>query len=374
MRVGILMPTIVPWARQVAMRLCELGHVVHVIDFEEKWRPSAAMQRESECQTQDVALFHTMVSGVHRIRSVFQSGFRYFTAFHQLRNICRRCDVDVLLAMYGGGWGTMAYLSGVRPCAIYVVGSDVLRLRGLGRIASAWALNRADAVLVNGWYLASQTRVFAPRAPVIPLLIGVNTDRFTPRSVARCPLKVVCTRKFHPVYNNELLIRGLAELKDAKLDMNVTFTSPGPDLPRARDLAARLLPAAMLHRVTFLDGVSDDGLLENLQAANVFVSFARSDGTSTAMLEAMACGLFLVVSDIPQNREWVVPALHNGVLVPLDRPKAAAEALQKAHCSPDLLDQAAVVNRRLVMDRADSRKTIRGLSAHLESIVRARRK
>ena len=59
--------------------------------------------------------------------------------------------------MYAGGWGTMAYLSGVRPCVIYVVGSDVLRARGMGRIASAWALNRADALLVNGEYLAGRT-------------------------------------------------------------------------------------------------------------------------------------------------------------------------------------------------------------------------
>jgi len=368
------MPVTVPWARQVAMRLCEQGHEVHVIDFYERPEPSLRIQPENDYLAEDIALLHRTVAGVDRIHSAFQSGIRYFTAFSQLRRICRRRRADVLLAMYGGGWGTMAYLSGVRPCVVYVVGSDVLRAAGLGRIASAWALSHADTLFVNGEYLAERTRAFAPRARVVPLLIGVNTDRFTPRPAALSSLKVICTRGFQPVYNNELLIQGLAELKDVGEHMEVTFTSPGPGLPSAQALAARLLPTALRDRVAFFGGVSDDGLLENLRAANVFVSFARSDGTSTALLEAMACGLFPVVSDIPQNREWVTPALENGILVPLDQPKAVAEALRKALNNPDLLCRAATVNRQLVLDRADSRKTIRDLSSHLETIVKARRK
>jgi L-malate glycosyltransferase len=374
MRIAVLTPILEPWARQVITRLCELGHAVHVIDFEDRQSASSYVARGNHSEAEDVARLCRIIAGVHKIHSAFRSGIRYFTACGQVGRICKECNVDVLLSMYGGGWGTMAYLSGFRPCAIYVVGSDVLRARSFGRFASARALNGVDSVFVNGEYLADRTRVFAPRARVIPLLIGVNTDRFIPRPVSRTPLKVICTRKFRPVSNNQFLVQGLAELKQTNLDLEVRFTSAGPELSRARAMASRLLPKPLADQVAFLGGVSDESLLENLQSANVFVSLARSDGTSTAMLEAMSCGLFPVVSDIPQNRAWVTPELDNGVLVPLDRPKAVAEALLKAYNNPDLLCRAGAVNRQLILDRADSQKTIRDLSSHLEIIVKARRK
>ena len=47
------------------------------------------------------------------------------------------------------------------------------------------------------------------------------------------------------------------------------------------------------------------------------------------------------------------------------------EALRKVLHSPDLLSRAAAVNRQLVLDRADSRKTAQDLASHLEMIVKA---
>ena len=39
--------------------------------------------------------------------------------------------------------------------------------------------------------------------------------------------------------------------------------------------------------------------------ADVYVSLAESDGTSIALLEALALGAVPVLSDIPANRAWV---------------------------------------------------------------------
>ena len=43
------------------------------------------------------------------------------------------------------------------------------------------------------------------------------------------------------------------------------------------------------------------------QMADLYLSASHSDGASISLLEALACGLPALVSDIPGNREWVTP-------------------------------------------------------------------
>ena len=50
-----------------------------------------------------------------------------------------------------------------------------------------------------------------------------------------------------------------------------------------------------------------------LNAADIYVSTSLSDGTSLSLLEAMACSLPVVVTDIPANKEWITDG-HNGFL------------------------------------------------------------
>jgi len=42
-------------------------------------------------------------------------------------------------------------------------------------------------------------------------------------------------------------------------------------------------------------------------AADLYVSGTHSDGSSVSLMQALACGLPVLVSDIPGNREWITP-------------------------------------------------------------------
>jgi glycosyltransferase involved in cell wall biosynthesis len=113
-------------------------------------------------------------------------------------------------------------------------------------------------------------------------------------------------------------------------------------------------------------------MLANLQDSSVYVSLSRSDGTSISLLEALSCGLFPILSDIPQNREWIDPSLENGILVPLDRPVELAAALRRAVTDASLRERAAVVNRRLIEERADARRNMTTLASRLQEMVHGR--
>jgi glycosyltransferase involved in cell wall biosynthesis len=173
------------------------------------------------------------------------------------------------------------------------------------------------------------------------------------------------------VYNNEYLIRALAMMPDTVGDFTVTFVSSGPLLASSRQLADELLPCHVRSRVEFLGGVNDERMAEILRISHIYVSTSRSDGTSSSLLEALASGLFPVLSDIPQNREWinVSNGPKNGILVPLDEPDTLVRALHEAILGEQWRNEVAKYNRNLVLTRASSRTTMKDLAVTLESIV-----
>ncbi len=367
-RILLVMSIGSPWARAAALRLSSLGHDVHVFDFIEE-QHIGYLSAEDACQAAAVAAFRQRVAGVHEIKGRLPGKGRYLAAVGVLRRIARQCRAEAILVLYSGGFALMAYLSRFRPFASYVVGSDVLLIRGFNRWLSRRALTAAKLVFSNGSYLAEQTRKLAPRAKVVPLLFGVDVEKFCPGSPPASPVRLVCTRGFHPLYNNEYLIRGLALLPPGLPEFRVTFVSPGPSLSQVRELADKTLSPAMRGRIEFLGGVPDADLPGVLQSSHVYVSLSRSDGTATSTLEALACGLYPLLSDIPQNREWVDAQLDNGLLVPLDRPQELAAALAAAISDQPRRSRAAARNRQLILDRADSSQTMKTLSSMLESMV-----
>ena len=88
----------------------------------------------------------------------------------------------------------------------------------------------------------------------------------------------------------------------------------------ARDLGAR---------VHFLGHLPPERLAEPLSAADVFVLASSNEGWANCFLEAMACGLPVVTTDVGGNREVVSDAAL-GTIVPFGDPRALAAALAAA--------------------------------------------
>lgn len=369
MRIAIFSQVRSPWSRQVALRLTDIGHQVHFIDFAVQGSSAGYLQCRDDVFSDDITRFQEKISGVHFINSAFSSKIRYVASASVLRRIFLQCRAEILLTLWGGGWATMSYLSGVRPYAIFVGGGDILRVSGINKWISAFALEKASIVFANGIYFGKKALQFAPKANILPLYYGVDPQRFSPADSPSSPLSIICTRGFEPPYNNSYLIEALALMPQNVPEYRVIFTSPGALLEETRSLADRILPDGLRHRVNFLNGVTDDEMVSYLRNSNIYVSLSRYDGTSISLLEALSCGLFPVLSDIPQNQEWVNPELHNGLLVPLDQPQKLADALLQAMNDASLREQARTINRQLILDRADGRKNAVILAHELENLI-----
>lgn len=365
MRVAVFMQLASAWSREAVLRLSEQRHEVHVIDFAP---PNGGPEHS---HVQGIERVRRASAAVHLIPACTGTFWRYVLDAPKLRSAYRRSRAEMLLTLWGGGWATMSYLSGVRPYSVFVGGGDILRVSGVNRVISRHALHNASVVFANGRYFAERAREFAPRANVVPLCYGVDLNRFCQRPRAAGRVTIVCTRQFsaNGVHNNEYLIEGLALLPKQVPDFQVIFVSSGPALRAAEALADRLLSPARRRTVRFLGGVTDDVMARQLQESDVYVSLSRYDGTSISLLEALACGVFPILSDIPQNREWIRPELDNGILVPLDQPPALAEAIRRAITDHTTRSRAAELNRRLAVDHADGARNMASLACRLQAAI-----
>lgn len=224
------------------------------------------------------------------------------------------------------------------------------------------AVRRADLVTVDSAELRERClRYGRPASRTAVLQWGVELDTFRPdvdtgdlsRELgigARDPV-VLSTRSVAPMYNIGTLIRATPEVLRALPDVKFVFAWPvAPELEEMRRVAAEL---AVLPSVRFVGVLESRDRLAQLYArADVFVSLASHDTTPVSLLEAMACGTFPVVSDLPSIREWVTDG-DNGFLVNVEDSRAIGAAVVRALADHGLRAAAARRNGGIVRQRAD---------------------
>lgn len=102
-----------------------------------------------------------------------------------------------------------------------------------------------------------------------------------------------------------------------------------PEGDMLAELRAQVAAAGLAERVHFLGALPPDELKWPLSAADAFVLATRNEGWANVFLEAMACGLPVVTTDVGGNREVVCrPEL--GSLVPYGDRAALTAALRDA--------------------------------------------
>jgi glycosyltransferase involved in cell wall biosynthesis len=290
-----------------------------------------------------------------------RANWHYLLKLARLWKVVRDIQPDILNAHFISSYGILGAL--VRPAkcplALTVCGSDLFvfpKRSFLHSMVTRFALHRADLIISVAQHMTQiLSEYVAVDKPVMTQQYGVDTDCFYPPPyLALRPPVCLSNRAIVPVSNLESILLGARKIEDQDSSIRIHLAGNGEQSAFLRRRATQL---QLGDRVSFLGSIDHAQMPEMLRSASIYVSMSSSDGASLSLMEAMACGAFPVVSDIPANREWITGGI-NGYLVPLGSPNLLAERLNDAWNHPELREAAAKQNWSLIREKGEYRKNM----------------
>jgi glycosyltransferase involved in cell wall biosynthesis len=239
-------------------------------------------------------------------------------------------------------------------------GSDLMReaQRGFGRAVARWTLNRTDVFTCDCEAVRQRAiELGAPSDRTFVFPWGVDLTHFQPAEDSSLrdtlgwtgdEIVLISTRSWEPLYGIRELAAAFVEVAQ-KVDQIRLLMLGGGSLEE--ELITKFRDGEIADKVVMPGQIRYEELPRYYRAADLYLSASHSDGSSISLLEAMACGLPALVSDIPGNREWVTPG-ENGWWFPVGDLKGLAWALRQAVDDIDSFAAMGAGNRAVAEERA----------------------
>ncbi len=215
-------------------------------------------------------------------------------------------------------WPHARWIGQLHPLVVSVMGGDVMADQGFHgeRVApTCYLLDRADVITSKSDFLDRTLLAIGPYGGKIRRITwGMDIDQFKP-NIGTDALRqrwglgtddqvLFCARVCEPRTNKRLVIEAFARClpqlsKPAKLLISEYLGDP-EYCARMRRLVTEL---GIEENVRFVGKIRLDEMPVYCNLANAVISVAKSDGMPQTLYQAMACGTYPIISDIPQTRE-----------------------------------------------------------------------
>jgi glycosyltransferase involved in cell wall biosynthesis len=227
----------------------------------------------------------------------------------------------------------------------------VLTLHGgnLPAFAGRWPgrvrrlLGSAAAVTTPSDYLLQRMRSCRADLQLAPNPLDIGTFRFRPRPHPRP--RLIWVRAFHQLYNPTLAPRVVALLHRDFPEIRLTMVGPDKgdgSLDRTKELARKL---GVGDAIEFPGAAPSSEIPERLDDHDIFLNTTNADNTPVSVMEAMACGLCVVSTNVGGIPD-LLDSGHEALLTPADDEQSMAAAIRRLLTEPRLAETLSRNARR----------------------------
>jgi glycosyltransferase involved in cell wall biosynthesis len=261
----------------------------------------------------------------------------------------------VFFSMPCGPLGTLFRLISGRPYVVSLRGGDVPgtepQLHGMHRrlrFVRRFVLSRAAAVVANSPGLAALSES-ADSIAVKFIPNGVDLERFRPPAHRPSePFHFLFVGRLNEQKNVGLLLEAVAELsRSANRPFRVSIVGDGPLRDSLRQRATLLELERLVNWVKWLPREQMPAVY---QSAHCVINPSHYEGMPNVVLEAMACAVPVIVSNVSGNRD-VVEDGKSGLVVTHDSREGLVEAMARALREPAYIEWLGASARGFVAER-----------------------
>lgn len=153
---------------------------------------------------------------------------------------------------------------------------------------------------------------------------------------------LIYVAEFNKRKNQRFLIELVPEMKETIPNLKIIFVGEGTEMENSQ----RLIASLRLNQCVFFAGYRDD-VNQWYRLADVVVSTSRQEGLPVNVMEAMATGLPLIVTNCRGNRDLIINR-KNGFVVGIDDKEGFVKAVEEIYRYPELLTEFGDKNVEIV--------------------------
>jgi glycosyltransferase involved in cell wall biosynthesis len=226
-----------------------------------------------------------------------------------LRSVLDRVEPDLVQAHYLLRWPYVAALAGRRPLIVTPWGWELYAPTGEDRRRADHALRHADVVVSRSPHMRRELlRRGVPAERIAPADLGVDLERFkpAPEPADAGPPVILSFRGTPPttdLYNLDLVLDAFRIVRRRLPSATLVLVHGGAPLTeRAQARLDEMAGNGVVHIPRYVPHAE---MADHMRAATVGVSVPVSDGSPKSVWEALATGLPLVLSNLPQVKERI---------------------------------------------------------------------
>lgn len=255
--------------------------------------------------------------------------FSYLASTFTLKKILRKFKPDIFHAHYAASYGFVGALANYRPFYVSVWGRDIFEfpnLSGVNKRIIRYTFSKADEICSTSYVMAKESQKYTEKTiHVTPF--GVDMDIFKPESeinVNKGTENIVgIVKSLSDTYGIADLIKAFALVYKQKPNSHLLIVGDGPQKNEYELLTKKL---GIEKATIFVGRVPNEQVPKYINKMDVFCVPSHSESFGVAAVEAMSCGVPVVVSDVGGLPE-VVKENETGLIVPKENPEKLAQAI-----------------------------------------------
>ena len=287
----------------------------------------------------------------------------------ELKKIIREVQPDLIHAGPLTDCALIAAKTGFQPLVSMSWGSDILA-------GGQWSFRkkknlkktlRQTSVMIGDCQAVKQKAeaLGFPKERVVTFPWGVDLKHFSPGSGAALRKKwgyeknfvILSLRSWEPIYGVDILVKAFILAARNNPTLRLILGGTGSQEEKIRRMVRE---SGIEDQIRFLGYISQLELPKIYQSSDVYISASHSDGSSVSLMEALACGIPVLVSDISGNREWITEG-QNGRLFRDGNIHQLSVLMMTAPKEKEDLKKMSLNNRQLAIKKADWKRNSKGL-------------